>query len=289
MTIDLPSWVPEFEEEYSKFKKKGIFGILGFVLVALGFLIIVIFNEIIENNEVIKYSTLAITFLGFFLIGAYTNRKLPRAPKYLASMIYSIGYNLDRNSDPESAHYIYKMDKYLKDCNGIIENVESSLNEALYVNNTREYLNNLKQLIGLLNEYYIHYSKCKNFPVSYISANLMSLADIMRNDKGYITPEHSKLITSLIQDLKSSNINEKPIYISRKERIISKIKILYQGTPYNLKLVIYIMVVSFIVYELIYYLALDKGILPNTAFGYAIGGSIAALVPAIMIKDHILK
>jgi hypothetical protein len=203
-------------------------------------------------------------------------------------MVYSVGFHLEKNSDPESTLYISKMDSYLKNLVAIIKNINFSLRGATYVNNTRDYLKKLTKIIELINEYYINYPKYK-IDKSIISKKMFQLADIMHNDKGYVTPEHINLINSLVDDLIIDNVKEKPIYVSKIKLIAPMLKTHWGGLPDSLKLIIYIVVVFFIAYEFITYVALTKGIPQETAFGYAVGGSIAALVPALMIKDYILK
>ncbi len=122
-----------------------------------------------------------------------------------------------------------------------------------------------------------------------LSKKIIQLADIIHSDKGYVTPEHVNLINSLVDDLRREDVKEKPLYVSKIKGITPMFKTRWGGLPDSLKLIIYIVIVFFIAYEFITYVALTKGIPQETAFGYAVGGSIAALVPALMIKDYILK
>lgn len=51
MTIELPSWVPEYEDEYDRFKKKDKFRIIGLILIIIPYTVLVLFNELIKNNN----------------------------------------------------------------------------------------------------------------------------------------------------------------------------------------------------------------------------------------------
>jgi hypothetical protein len=85
MTIELPSWVPEFEEEYIKFKKKDKFRIIGLTLIVIPYVVALSFIELIKNNNIFNILFVVSISVGAFLFGAYSNRKLPSASKYLAS------------------------------------------------------------------------------------------------------------------------------------------------------------------------------------------------------------
>jgi len=244
-------------------------------------------NEV-RNNNLLSWLNSVLGIIGFFLFSVYFNKKLSVVSKYLASMIYSIGFNLEKNSDPESKIYISNMENYLKNCDAIIKVVYTSLIRALYVKSTREYLKKLNQTIRLLNEYYVNYA-IYEINKSEIVGKITNLANLIHKDEGYVTPEHFALINSLVDDFKRQDVKEKPLHISKTEEIISVSKAFIGGVPYTLKLIIYITFVFLITYKLIDFMALSKGVTQDTAFGYAIAGGIGALVPALMIKEHILK
>jgi hypothetical protein len=117
----------------------------------------------------------------------------------------------------------------------------------------------------------------------------LTLADLIHNDNEYITDKHIDLIDLLSTDLTKNDVMEKPLNISKTEKIISTYETISSGIPYSFKLITYIIFIVFVVYNLINYVALSKGIAQETVFGMAITGSIAALVPALMVRDHIIK
>lgn len=285
MTTDLPSWVPEFEEEYTKFRKKNkILWITGLVLTG----IFLLGGSEVKNNSLLSLLNFALLIIGMFLFTIYFNKKVSGVSKYLASMIYSIGFNLEKNSDPESKIYISNMENYLKNCDAIIGVINNSLISALYVKSTKDYLKKLRQTIRLLNEYYNNYTKYE-INKSEIVGKIINLANLIHKDAEYVMPEHFAIINSLVNDFTHQNVKEKPLHISKTEKIISVSKGFIGGVPYTIKLIIYIILVFSITYELINFLALSKGITQDTAFGYAIAGGIGALVPALMVKEHLLK
>jgi hypothetical protein len=161
MTNDLQSWVSEYDEEYHNIKKNNkLMWIIGFNIVIIGssFLLIILSVESLE-----KFYNVAATifFIGIFIfmILYLKNRKIDNYNKYLASMIYLIGYNLEKNSDTQSAIYIKKMDNYIKNCDQIIKIINNSLSESIYVKNTSSYIKKINESIKLLNEFYINYQK----------------------------------------------------------------------------------------------------------------------------------
>lgn len=294
MTIDLPSWVPEFEEEFNTFikRKKTLLYVaivlIGIVIVLFGITIVLIFI----THET-KFVTLVVLFSYFILmivglLYSIATKKLSPVSKYLAAMIYSIGFNLEKNSDSKSKIYINNMENYLKNCDNIIADVSSSLVRASYVNITEDYLEKLDQIIRLLNEYCSNYEKY-TLNKSEIALKITKLADLIHGDNGYVTDEHVDIIKSLERDFVGQEMNEKPLHISKTERIMSASKAFILGLPYTLKLFIYVAFVFLVTYGLITYVALSKGIPQDDAFGYAIVGGIGALVPALMVKEHILK
>ena len=287
MTTTLPSWVTEFEEEYNRFKYRNKkYWIIGLVLLCI-FFVTVTLPEV-KNNELLRWLNFTILCIGTLLFAMYFNKNPSYVSKYLASMIYLIGFNLEKNSDTDSKIYLNNMENYLKKCDAIIADVHSSLFGALYINGTREYVNKLTRTIKLLNEYYANYKKY-DLNKSEIATTITKLADLIHNDKGYVTSEHFDLINSLTDDLTSQDVNEKTLHISKIERITSVSKAFILGLPNIIKLIIYVVLVFFITYELINYMAISKGIAENIAFGYAIVGGIGALVPALMIKESIIK
>ena len=284
MVNEYPTWVNEYIEEYNQFKKKNKFRfILGLLFIIIGFFLAILYESTLD--------ILALIFIifGSFLFAIYFSKKLPYPlSNYLASMFYSIGINLEKNSDTESKIYLDKMDKYLKNCDTIIKNVDFSLREGLYIESIKEYTKKLNKFARLLNQYYNNYS---NYSIekSEIAKKIIQLANLIHGDKEYLTDKHFDLINSMTNDLTNNNVEEKRLYASKTENIKNIFRKSINSIPYNVKLIVYIILVLFISYNLIIYWASNKGISNDVAFGFAITGSIAALVPALMIKDYILK
>lgn len=290
MTNDLPSWVSEYDEEYSeKYKKSRIY-----LRIGLGFSIIIIcyllfpLSEYIESSEILKYVAVIGMFIGFFVLLSGSPTIIDDYNKYLASMIYFIGHTLEKNSDIQSTMYISRMDNHLKNCDEIINTINGSFRDAMYVKNTSSYIEKLNKLIKLLNEFYINYPKY-SIDKADIALQIIQLADLIHDDNGYITDKHINLIDLLSTDLTKNGVMEKTLYIPKTKNIISTCKTIRSEIPYNFKLVTYIALITLGGYKFIYYLALSEGITQDAAFKLAIGGCIAALVPALMVRDHIIK
>lgn len=283
MVNEFPTWVDEYIEEYNQFKNKNKFlQILGLTFIAIGLFSAVLYEDTLDNVAYIIFT------LGVILFIVYFSKKLPYPlSNYLASMFYSIGINLEQNSDTESKIYLDKMDKQFKICDNIIKNVDSSLREGLYVKSTENYVKKLNELIGLLNEFYNNYS---NFSIekSEIAKKIIQLANLMHGDKEFITDKHFDLINSITGDLTNNDVKEKRLYASKTKDIKNIFKTSVNSIPYKLKLIVYIILVLIISYNLIIYGASNAGISNDVAFGFAITGSITALVPALMVKDHLL-
>ena len=284
MVNEYPTWVNEYIEEYNQFKKKNKFRfILGLLFIIIGFTLAILYESTLD--------LLALIFIifGSFLFAMYFSKELPYPlSNYLASMFYSLGINLEKNSDTESKIYLDKMDKYLKNCDNIIKNVDFSLRGGLYIKSIKEYTKKLNKLTRLLNQYYNNYS---NYSIekSEIAKKTIQLANLLHRDKEYLTDKHFDLINSMTNDLTNNNVEEKRLYASKTENIKNIFRKSISSIPYNVKLIVYIILVLIISYNSIIYWASNKGISNDTAFGFAITGSIAALVPALMIKDYILK
>jgi len=287
MPDDLPSWVLEYDEEYNKNNKNSkLLKIVGLGLIIISFLSMTI-SSFLENLYYLEYLSYIFIIIGTFLL-IFSVRREKYIPKYLASMIYFIGYNLEKNSDKDSKIYVSQMDKHLKNCDKILKKINRSIFDSLYVKNTKDYIIKLNKLIKLLNEFYINYPEY-DINKSDISIQIIQLADLIQSDNGCVTDEHFKLIDLLVTDLTKKDVNEKPLNIFIIERIRLKLKAFIDGTPYSFKLIAYIIFTMVISYHLIYYLCLSKGISQEIALGYAIAGAVGLLIPALMIKDYIIK
>lgn len=289
MTNDLPSWVSEYDEEYEQNnKKRKSFLIIGSSLIIISFLILFLTGSI-EYLAKFRIVSFIVAFIG---VGIYTYssfiKKSHISHKYLASMLYFIGHTLEKNSDIQSRIYVDKMNKHIKNCDAIINTINKSLIEAIYVKNTSNYAKKLNSLIKLLNEFYINHQEY-DIDKADIAQQIIQLADLIHDDNGYITDKHITLIDLLSGNLIDDGVVEKTLYISKNENFLSAFKTISSGIPYTFKLVVYIALIIFIAYNLISYVALSKGISQDTAFGMALTGSIAALVPALMVRDQIIK
>lgn len=289
MPDDLPSWVLEYDEEYKRNNKNSKrLKIVGLGLIIIGFLSAIIYS-FLENLYYLEYISYIFAGIGIFLVTfAFSFRREDYIHKYLASMIYFIGYNLEKNSDTKSKIYISQMDKHLKNCDKILKTIDGSIISSLYVKNTEDYIIKLNTLIKLLNELYINYPEY-DINKTDVSIKIIQLADLIQSDNGCVTDEHFKLIDLLVTDLTKKDVNEKPLNIFIIERIRLKLKAFIDGIPYSFKLIAYIIFIIVISYHLIYYLCLSKGISQEIALGYAIAGVVGLLIPALMIKDSIIK
>ena len=289
MNNDLPSWVSEYDEEYEQNNlKRKTFLIWGMGLAIISFLFVFITEYV---DYLVKFQNLAFIafFIGLVLFGYSNNTgKSDIYHKYLASMLYFCGHSLGKNSDFGSKLYIDKMDKHLKNCDKIITTINDSLIDGIYVKNTTDYVKKLRSLIKLLNKYYSSHQDYIIDKVD-IAVQIIQLADLIHDDNGCITIKHITLIDLLSKNFKDGGVVEKTLYISKTEKIRSKIKTISSEIPYTFKLVAYIAIIIFIAYNLIYYIALSKDISQDDAFRLALTVSIASLVPALMVKDQIIK
>jgi len=262
--------------------------IIGFSLIIISFLFVTIteFNEFLAKFD---YVGILVVMIGFILIASSSSsEKINNYNKYLASTFYFIGHDLEQNSDIQSEIYIGKMGKHLKNCDRIINTIDNSLRGGIYVKNTSNYINQLNKFIKLLNGYYVNHPKY-DIDKADITQQIIQLADLIHNDNGCITDGHIKLIDLLCNDLTKHDVKEKSLYVSKTEKIRYTYKSITNGIPYNFRLLIYIVLIMFVAYYSINYMALSKDINQDAAFGFAVTGSIAALVPALMIKDYIIK
>ena len=287
MRNDLPSWVFEYNTEYNNFKtKKNIYLPVAFGLYLLCFIFLVL-AESIEYLVNYQFLLLIPIVIGFFLFVASIDRS-HNYNKHLGSMLYYIGSELKNNSDPQSSMYISNMGAHLKNCDKIIKAVTISLRGSIYAKYTLNYTKKLSILVELINEFYVNYPKYDADKID-IAQQIIELANLIHDDNRCITDKHIKLIDCLISDLTKHDVMRKKLYVSKTQKITSTCKTTYNDAPYNFKLLAYIAVIIFVAYHLINVVALSKGITQDTAFGFAIGGSIGLLVPALLIKDNIIK
>ena len=287
MIKDLPPWVFEYITEYNKIKtKKKIYPRVVLGIYILCFIFIVATESIDFLEQYIFLLPIPI-IIGFFLLIVSIDRS-HNYNKHLGSILYYVGYELKNNFDTQSSTYISKMDAHLKNCDEIIKTVNLSLRGSIYAKYTLNYTEKLSKLIKLLNEFYVNHPKYSADKID-IAQQIIELADLIHDDNRYITDKHIKLIDCLISDLTKHDVIEKRLYVSKTQKITSTCKSIYDNASYNTKLFVYIVVVIFVAYNLINVLALSKDLTQDAAFGYSIIGTVGLLVPALQIKDNIIK
>ena len=268
-----PTWVEDYSLECKRHRKALKYSQLSFYIIIIFLLIFTIFLGIINPNflfdiRFLFFFTIIIIMFISVIINIIVLTKYPlKLYEFLPSVIYEIGFLMQKNDNPKTEIYTEKINTLLGNLYFFIDKIEESIVGSFYAIDIRSYCKKLRTLTLLLNEYSKNYDQYSMDKYD-ISTQLIELANSIYKEKEDIN-KHTELIDLLIKDIHKENLQGKPIKIPLYDSSIKYITKILIMTPSYMKLAITAIFVLIFVFISIYitgrWINIEKDILFSTS------------------------
>ncbi|MCK4798265.1 MAG: hypothetical protein KAT05_12865 [Spirochaetes bacterium] len=212
MSGSIPSWVTNIESDKTSYQKKLYFTSILNIVILIAFLYIA---TRFGDNLLLLISSAFIVSISLIFINDKTAAQKPNRPNLLAANLYRIGTELE-NFDSSSPSYIKRTQKYLKNCQQLLNDLKE--HKSYFIEDYITFLNNIDNIITRINYFYLK----KSEPIDHnVYSDLKELARFIHDNYNNLQSEHTSFVEGIRNNL--PEVESQPLNTSTINKLVKSV------------------------------------------------------------------